>query len=202
MKKYSVYLLISYTFVFFISCNGNKQQTENNEVQTPKALQDDSGLKSLKRGGNLITELYNELVEKSPELKKLETDLEEFQNIPSETQNIFFNYNGKSNIFYGNAEGFANQIKDSLTKKRILEIIKRSNDKYNLKSKDIDQLVKQISSSETTIEDNHNVLKIALTIPLIEKFQDENLPKKDKFVETISKQKELNNQILSNTPKN
>jgi len=199
MKKY---LLIIFIFVFFISCNENKQQTENNEIQTPKSLQDDSGLKSLKRGGNLVNELYNELVEKSPELKKLESDLEEFQNIPSETQTIFYNYNGKSSIFYGNAEGLANQIKDSLTKKRVLEMIKRSNDKYNLKSKDIDQLVKQISSSETTIEDNHNVLKIALTIPLIEKYQDENLPKKEKFVETISKQKDFNDKILSNTPKN
>lgn len=202
MKKYLLSLLILSLIFMTVSCNGNQNENRNSEVQNPEALQDDIKLKSLsKRGGNLIDELYAELVEKTPELKKLETELESFQDTPSETQNAFYYYNGKSSQFYVSANGFANQIKDSLSKKRILELIQKSNEKYDSESKEINQLVKQISDSQNSIQDNHNILKIVLTIPLIEKYQKENLPKKKEFLETITKQKELNQKISEKTPK-
>jgi|688.fasta_scaffold132080_3 hypothetical protein len=202
MKKYLLSLLVISLIFMTVSCNGNQNENRNSEVQNPEALQDDIKLKSLsKRGGNLIDELYSELVEKTPELKKLETELESFQETPSETQNVFYNYNGKSSQFYGSANGFANQIKDSLSKKRILELIKKSNEKYDSESKEINQLVKQISDSQNSIQDNHKILKIVLTIPLIEKYQKENLPKKKEFLETIAKQKELIQKISEKTPK-
>jgi hypothetical protein len=202
MKKYLLSSLVISSIFMIVSCNENKRENKNSEVQNPEAFQDDISLKRLsKRGGNLIEELYAELVEKTPELKKLETELETFQETPSETQNIFYNYNGKSTQFYGNATGFANQITDSLNKKRILALIKKSNEKYDSESKEINELVKQISNSQNSIQDNHNILKIVLTIPLIEKYQKENLPKKNQFLETIAKQKELNKKIIERTPK-
>ena len=182
MKKYLLSLLVISLIFMTVSCNGNQNENRNSEVQNPEALQDDIKLKSLsKRGGNLIDELYSELVEKTPELKKLETELESFQETPSETQNVFYNYNGKSSQFYGSANGFANQIKDSLSKKRILELIKKSNEKYDSESKEINQLVKQISDSQNSIQDNHKILKIVLTIPLIEKYQKKIYQKRKSF---------------------
>ena len=202
MKKYLLSLLVISSIFMLVSCNGNQRENRNSEVQNPEALQDDIKLKSLtKRGGNLIDELYSELVEKTPELKKLETELEMFKEIPLETQNVFYNYNGKSNQFYGNAEGFANQISDSLSKKRILALIKKSNDKYDSDSKEINELVKEVSNSQNSIQDNHNILKIVLTISLIEKYQKENLPKKEQFLQTLAKQKALNKKIVEKTPK-
>ncbi|MEM0575832.1 hypothetical protein [Flavobacterium polysaccharolyticum] len=202
MKKYLLSSLVISSIFLIVSCNENKRENKNSEIQNPEAFQDDISLKSLsKRGGNLIEELYAELVEKTPELKKLETELETFQETPSETQNIFYNYNGKSTQFYGNATGFANQITDSLNKKRVLDLIKKSNEKYDSESKEINELVKQISNSQNSIQDNHNILKIVLTISLIEKYQKENLPKKKQFLETIAKQKELNKKIIEKTPK-
>lgn len=202
MKKYLLSLLAILSILLVFSCNENKSENNNSEVQNPEALQDDIKLKSLtKRGVNLIDELYAELVEINPELKKLETELETFQETPSETQNIFFNYNGKSNQYYGNATGFANQISYSISKKRIIALIKKSNEKYDSQSKEINELVKEISNSQNSIQGNHNILKIVLTIPLIEKYQKENLPKKEKFLETIVKQKAMNKKITEKTPK-
>jgi hypothetical protein len=202
MKKHLLSLLVITSIFMMVSCNGNENENRNSEVQNPEALQDEIKLKSLsKRGGNLIDELYAELVEKTPELKKLETELETFQEMPSETQNIFYNYDRKSSQFYGNATGFANQITDSISKKRILALIKKSNEKYDSESKEINELVKQISNSQNSIQDNHNILKIVLTIPLIEKYQKENLPKKKVFLKTIAEQKELNKKITEKTPK-
>ena len=141
------------------------------------------------------------MVEKTPELKKLETDLETFQETPSETQNVFHNYDRNSNQFYENATRYANEITDSLSKKRILALIQKSNEKYDSDSKEIKELVKQISNSQNSIQDNHTILKIALTIPLIEKYQKENLPKKKEFLGTIAKQKALNQKITEKLPK-
>lgn len=202
MKKYLFSLLVISSVFIIVSCNGNKDGSENSEVQNSEALQDGIKLKSLsKRGGNLIEDLYAELVEKTPELKELETELETFQETPSETQNIFYNYNGKSNQFYGNATGLTNQITDSLSKRRILALIKKSNEKYDSESKEIKELVKEISNSQNSIQDNHTILKIVLTIPLIENYQKENSPKKKHFLETIAKQKALNKKIEEKTPK-
>ena len=185
-----------------VSCNGNENENKNSEAQNPEALQDNIKLRSLsKRGGNLIDELYAELVEKTPELKKLEAELETFQETQSETQNIFYNYDEKSIQFYKNASGFTNRITDSLSKKRILALIEKSNKKYDSESEEINELVKQISNSQNSIQDNHNILKIVLTIPLIEKYQKESLPKKEVFLKTIAKQKELNKKIIEKTPK-
>lgn len=202
MKKYLLSSFLISTIFILVSCDRSKQENRNSNVENPEALQDNIKLKNLtKRGGNLVDDLYSELAEKTPELKKLETELEAFQETPSETQNIFQNYDGKSNRFYENATGFANQITDSLSKKRILAFIKKSNEKYDSESKELKELVKQISNSQNSIQDNHNILKIVLTIPLIEKYQKENLPKKNEFLEIIAKQKALNKKIKQKTPK-
>ena len=202
MKKHLLSLLVITSIFMLVSCNGNENENKSSEAQNPEALQDNIKLRSLsKRGGNLIDELYAELVEKTPELKKLETELETFQETQSETQNIFYNYDEKSTQFYKNASGFTNRITDSLSKKRILALIEKSNKKYDSESEEINELVKQISNSQNSIQDNHNILKIVLTIPLIEKYQKENLPKKEVFLKTIAKQKELNKKIIEKTPK-
>jgi hypothetical protein len=201
MKINLAQILGIFTLIFLISCKGN--ENEKMENQNPEALQDNSNLKSYsKRGGSLIDELYSELVEKNQDLKGLEAEIEIYKSKPYEDQDIFNKYDGKSNLYYRNADNYANQINDSLTKKRIIDFIKVSREKYKTKTSEIDFLLKEINSTKNTIEDNHNILKIFLTIPLIEKYQTENLPKKEKFEQTIQKQKELNGKIIKNTPKN
>lgn len=198
MKKIILSIFILSSILMFVSCNENK----NSESQNPEALQDNIKLRSVaKRGGNLINELYAEVVEKTPELQKLETELETFQETQSKTQHVFYNYDEKSTQFYKNATELTNQITDSLSKKRILALIQKSNEKYNSESKEINELVQQIANSQNSIQDNHTILKIILTIPLIEKYQKENLPNKKVFVKTITQQNVLNKKITVTTPK-
>ncbi len=202
MKIHLTKFLSIFIMILIISCNGNNSMNEKSEVQNPDALQDNSSLKRLtKLDGNLVDELYQELVEKKSELKSLETELNEFESKPNETQNIFYNYNRKSEQYYGSAFGLANRINDSLVKHKILDIIKRSSENYNRKSKEIDEIVTEISIGQNSIQDSHNILKLILTIPIIEKFQTENLPKKEKFQQTIIEQKKLKENIFSKIPK-
>jgi hypothetical protein len=199
-------LIIVSTLIIAVSCGENRNEKPKAEIQNPEALQDVSSSDfsssiSKTRGGNLIDELYNELVEKDSDLMKLETELDEFSQKPNETQNIFHSYDSKSKQYYGDANSYANQISDSIAKRKILNFIKQSSEKYEIKSKTIKELTNEISKNQTTLNDNHQILKIALTLPIIEKYQTDNLPKADTFNQTIGKQKELNKKILDKTPK-
>ena len=201
MKNYLSTLLTLAAIMLLISCNGRKEQNEVPKVQNPEALQDKSELRSLTRkGSDLVDELYAELVEKSPELKELEKELADFEEVPSVTQNLFYRYDVKSNQFYANANGFASDIKDSISKKKILDFIENSSKKYDSKTKELQALVNEIADSHNTINDNHTILKIVLTLGILEKYQNENLPKTDKFLETIEMQKQLNAKVTAKTP--
>ena len=202
MKNHLSTLLTVAAIMLLISCNGRKEQNEVPEVQNPEALQDESKLRSFSRKGsiNLLNELYAELVEKSPELKELEKELSDIQGISYDNQKLFHLYDIKSDQFYANANGFASDIKDSISKKKILAFIENSSKKYDSKTKEIQALVKEIADSHNTIKDNHTILKIVLTLAILEKYQNENLPKTDKFLETIEKQKQLNTKVTAKTP--
>ena len=75
----------------------------------------------------------------------------------------------------------------SISKKKILAFIENSSKKYDSKTKELQALVKEIADSHNTINDNHTIMKIVLTLAILEKYQNENLPKTDKFLETIEK---------------
>ncbi|NRS89849.1 hypothetical protein HNQ02_002783 [Flavobacterium sp. 7E] len=201
MKIYMMRFLTVFSAIFMISCNNGNNENIIVEDQNPVALQEKSSLARFsKPGGNLVDALYQELVEKKPELNSLETELNNFATEANKTQNIFYNYNEKSQHFYEDATFLANQIKDSVAQIKILEIIKLSSDKYDQQSNELNHLVEKIANNQKSINDSHTILKLLLTIPVIEKFQEDNLPKNKDFQKVIVKQEQLNKKILDKTP--
>lgn len=199
-------ILISLVFILahLLSC-GNKQKESDatKKHETPAALQDDKiEFKSYSRSGDLIEELYQELVNKSQELKKLEDELETYRTKPNNLTGTFHNYEGKSVNYYNSANYKATAIKDTLLRKKILTLITKSNNQYTTKTAELNSLLKQISENEGTLNDHHTVLKISLTLPIIEKYQDDNKPAKNEFENLIKHQERLIQDIDSLTPKN
>ena len=81
-------ILLSLIIITLFSCKKETVEPEN-KTDIPEALED----KSLSRGskrGNLVEELYQDLVSKSTELQKLETEIESFET--AEVKNKFYNY--------------------------------------------------------------------------------------------------------------
>ena len=192
-----------FILVLLVSCGGG--QTENNkptQQETPKALQDSKlEIKSYSRSGDLTEELYQELVGKTPSLKKLEDDLDAFIPKPNDLKDKFNQYDSKSNSYYNSANYKATAISDSLLKKKIISLIMTSNNKYSAKTAELNMLLKQISKDGATLNDHHSVLKIVLTLPMIEKYQDDNMPNKKEFKDLINQQEKLIIQTDSLTPK-
>lgn len=192
MKK-----LLLFSFFLLISCQ--KSESNDGNKEEPTAFEEKSiDLGRLKSRNDLMEDLFQELVEKSSELKNLENDLKDLKT--SDTTNIFDNYNEKSEDYYASAKRHINMIRDSVMKQKILNLIRKSDEKYSIQKSDLQNLVKTIDQKKMEIKDYHNALKIVLTIPLIEEYQKQHLPNKTPFEKLIEKENQLIKKVKQNTP--
>lgn len=186
------------SLVLLTSCRENESTDRNNKE--PKALQEKSiDLGSLRSGNNLVDDLYQELVNKSPELKVLENELDELNT--RDTTDIFYDYDQKSDAYYGSANSYINTINDSIMKQQILNLIHKNQEKYVSRKAELENLIKTIHKKRIEIKDYHNALKIVLTLPLIEEYQKQHLPSKSPFEKMIEKENQLLLKTKKNTPK-
>lgn len=193
MNKTLVLLIV----ITLFSCKKETAPLENTK-EIPEALKD----KSYSRGsanGNLVEEVYQDLVSKSAELQKIETEIENFDT--GEIHKKYYNYTSKSENYYATATHQAQVIKDSVTRKRILALLEKSNQQYFEKSKELKGLYTTINDKKLSIEDCHTVLKIVLTLPVMVQYQQDNLPDKKEFETTIHSEDSLIHAIQSKTPK-
>jgi len=193
MARIKNFMRTIFILTLLLSCD-NKRMDNNatTKQETPVALQDDKlEIKSYSRSSDLTEELYQELVDKTPALKKLEDDLDAFGPKPIELTDKFNKYDSKSNSYYSSANNKATAISDSLLRMKILALITTSSNQYSAKTAELNSLLKQISKNGSTLNDHHSVLKIALTLPIIEKYQDDNKLDKKEFENLIKQQENL-----------
>ncbi len=164
-------------FILLAACTNNTQQ-QNPPPEIPKALEEKgSYLLITKRGGNNVLEdLYNELVEKTPELKNLENQIDHLNSSRIDFAEIFNNYNSKYTMYYSEANQAMGLVKDSAIKEKIKELIASSKKKYDAKVEEHTQLLDAIDAKFLSLNDLHTFLKIKRTMPIIEKYQSDHLP--------------------------
>jgi len=170
------------------SCKQSKQEdAEKQEV--PKALQEKSiDVSSISKRSNdrdLVENLYAEIVENDDDLKKLEKDIADLKSAQNDSAEIFKGYDQKNRSYYNSAEMHISQIKDSVLRERVKMLISRSSDNYNEKTANFKNLLEEVSTKAATLADLHNILKVQTTIPVIEKYQKENLPATDPLISIL-----------------
>ncbi|MBL0098507.1 MAG: hypothetical protein IPP46_20030 [Bacteroidetes bacterium] len=202
MKNIENFMGVLLIVMLTVSCDNGK--TENNPSvthNTPKALKEDKlDIKSYSRSGDLTEELYQELVDKTPALEQLEEDLYAIKQKPNALSNTFYNYDSKSTGYYSSANYKSNSISDSLLRMKINKLIATSSKHYSAKTADLNALLKEIAKNAVTLNDQHLVMKIVLTLPLIEKYQDEHKPDKSDFIDVKGQQEHLIERVDSITP--
>jgi hypothetical protein len=202
-------LKLKYCCVFFVvlffSCEENGKDKFEAMKDTPKALQKSGELdvSSFKSRGkiNLVGELYQELLERDPELRKFEESRDEFNKGHQNYLNRFDEYDDKSRGYYGDANSFAKVIKDSILRKKIEQLLLRNEEKYKHLISKHSSLQDELSKHSSAIEDRLVVLKILLTLEQIEKYQKDNLPDTKEASLLIKKGKMVSSKTDSLTPK-
>ena len=103
-----------------LACDNERIDKQKNE--TPAALTDATASYALSssRGYNdLVESLYNELTDKSPGLKKLETELDLLAKTKGDSTELVDKYDEKNKSYYSSARNHVEQVKDSVLRNKI-----------------------------------------------------------------------------------
>jgi len=160
-----------------------------------------SGDPGYKGRGNMVDKYYQELVNKSPELKIIETELRELQEKQQKLEMIFSDYDNESKAYYNDAKIVANAISDSAMKRSMMSLITKSNEKYASSVQDLNTSLSKFIKNDASITDHHRALKLVRTMAAIEKYQKENRPSSTEFNNFTKEQEGMIEKIKVQTPK-
>jgi len=177
MKK--LILISTVILMTFVSCDNSRiKENQEQKQETPKALREEKSYEIISKSGydDIIESLYKELADKTPELKDLETKFNALSTSKSDSTKQYNKYNRKNKSYYNSADNHIKQINDSILRKKMRSLISSSLTKYNSKVYRHTELLKSIEKKTMTLDDLHEMLIIMTTLPLIEKYQNDNLP--------------------------
>ncbi|MCW1961973.1 hypothetical protein [Chryseobacterium viscerum] len=194
MKKI---LFASTLALSILSCRENKLRqapvvenaVDNAESSVSESIKKNTRYSS--RSGNLVHEIYEELIKNDKSLQELDNRIE---NIQKEAETVLSEYTdiiGKSETYYNDATTLSGSLTDSITKKQIEEEIKASSARYDVKTQAIRDLIGKIKANKAVLYDQYIVFKIRKTLPEIEKYQNAHPLKTDNLNQFINKQNQL-----------
>ncbi|MBB6330363.1 hypothetical protein HNP24_001313 [Chryseobacterium sediminis] len=192
MKKI---LFASILALSVLSCRENKSRQapviENAVDNAESSVSSSIKKNTYSRTGNLVHEIYQELIKNDKILQDLDKKME---TIDQEAEDAITEYDDvirKSETYYNDATALSNSVTDSITKKQIEAEIKTSSDQYNVKTQAIKDLITKIRANRVTLHDQYIVFKIRKTLPEIEKYQNAHSLKTDSLTQFINKQNQL-----------
>ena len=193
--------LVAATLLLF-SCNHSTvTPPPKNADQTPQALQDGkTDILSSRSRMSILDELYEELTAANPALKQLRTDIAALYEQENAAGEVFNNYNGKSVGYYDAATTQAASLTDTVLQQKMMALLNTSQQKYAAKTAELNALRSVIAANNISIRDKQTVLKIALTLPLIEQYQSNHLPDKKTLSDFAAKQNKVITAIDSLNP--
>lgn len=194
MKKI---LFASILALSLLSCRENQSKqapvvenaVDNAESSVSGAIKKNTRYSS--REGNLVHEIYQELIKNDKNLQDLDTKIDNIQKDAETSISEYDDIIGKSETYYNDASALLNSLTDSVTKKQIEKEIKASAEKYDVKTQTIRNLIAKIKANRTTLHDQYLVFKIRKTLPEIEKYQSAHPLKTDHLDQFINKQNKL-----------
>lgn len=171
-------LIYPILLVSIFSCS-QSQTKDQTKTETPKALEDNNSSFDLvsKRGPeNLVESLYNELAKKDAELMKLEATMASLAKSKDDSTGMFISFNSKNQSYFNSAEQHVTEIKDSILRGKIKNLLSDQLLKYNSQIGNHSKLLESIERNQISISDLYTALKVVKTLPLIDKYQKDNLP--------------------------
>lgn len=200
--KASPLLSVLFCTIIFISCNNRRLAPKVTPAQDtaaviPQALEKDEKSSSfLKRSysrENLVDKMYAEMVDEKADLQKLEKQIDLLDQ--NDSLEALHKYEDKMDHYYSSARMIAQNITDSSIRRKAHALIEASAEQYKHQITPLDSLDNTIQQNKKTISNLHEYLKIASTLPLLEKYQKNNVPSQKPMKEKIKSQNEVIGQL-------
>lgn len=171
--KLLIVFLIVFSFSFCNNDNGGNQ-----EKDLPTILSDDQTIMTHYSSDrySIIDELYNHVLNQNEELAKLDKTIEDYFEILSKNTEAIEKFNDVNKKFFSEAKTISESIRDEKLKKEISERLNRNELNYDQLLLMSHSKLDRIDSLNTLINDYQHVLKLAVTLPIIQEFQNTKLP--------------------------
>ncbi|AZA54978.1 hypothetical protein [Chryseobacterium sp. G0201] len=192
MKKI---LFSSILALSLISCS--KVKSENDDLVENAAENTTSSIpiKRLKNTQTMLDAVYYEKIKNNESLKNLDKRFFSLQEDSRKIKDLYNDILSKSEEYYFDAEYQAKGIKDSTLRKEIINLVKNSSEKYEIKVKKLEEIKHQVDINYYKLYSFYNAFKIKKTLPEIEKYQNAHPLKTDSLNNFINKQNQLLNEL-------
>lgn len=134
-------------------------------------------------GRDLVEELYEQAVKQNDNLKAIEDGIDRFYKKREDAMEKFNSYTYYNSRYYADAKAKAAPIADSSAKQKATDMIFKSENKLAAKLAEWKNTIAVMDANEKQLRDLHALLKITVTVPMIEKYQADNLPDYSKLKE-------------------
>jgi len=169
--------------VFIISCggSGNKKDVEEimGEEKTDTKIDRDGLLTSSsydRRQQDIIESLFQEELNKNQALSALIENMNAVEKLIADSTKNTSKFLDLNQRYFRAAERQVNAFKDSLLRKKVIDIYQKEQSKFNASVVLHNKYLEEIKNRNLILEDRKRLLKLFVTLPLIRKYQDEKLP--------------------------
>ncbi|WP_426327492.1 hypothetical protein [Pedobacter sp. R-06] len=185
MKKNIAYCLLICTA---FSCQDVERPTKSKD-DTPTALAEEESYNIVSKRGreDLIDNLYAEIIAKDLVLKKVDDNIREIEDGKNDSLKKFNSYDEKNQDYFFSANAHVKEIQDSVLRKTLTALIAKNMEAYKVRTLQYKKLARSIDTKTSSLNDLSLALKISRTLPLIEKYQKENLPDNKSILNLSSK---------------
>lgn len=188
------YILFSLAFSLSIFAACNSPHVDSRKPEEPKALKDETSSGEIflsKRGtGNMIDELYAELMEKTPQLKEFDAKINKIEDSKKDSTNPFVKFDSKNQAYFTATDTYLASIQDSVLRSRIKEIIASNIEKYKVSIIEDTHLLTIIDQKSVTLNDLYKALKLTQTLTIMEDYQKKHHPSTKSLEKYIKQQDE------------
>lgn len=139
-------------------------------------------LKNRYDGGykDMVEELYSQAVKQNEKLETIEEDIEKFYKKKSEALEKYNSYTAYNNRYYADARAHAAGIADTANRQKANALVAKAENHYKEKIAGWQTTITSLNKKEQELKDLHTLLKIVVTEPMMEKYQNNNLPESSK----------------------
>ena len=169
------FLSITFILVAIAACKPRQRETPPPTKLEEGKIDVSSIIK--KRGADPVEALYEELVSQSDELKQLEKDLKALQKNVADSMDTYKQFADRNSSYYASADRKMESVGDSTLRRTLRHLINISRANYRDSVTSWNRIDSLAARRQATINDLHTLLKLVKTLPLIEAYQKQNVPK-------------------------
>ncbi|MCT4582870.1 MAG: hypothetical protein N4A35_15770 [Flavobacteriales bacterium] len=196
MKRKVIPLLLA---MGMLSCNQQRQTPAELERETPEAIEDQSDFgfsSSYKRDyENIVERLYNEAVEKNVEVGAIQESIDEVHQYYVDSLADYNKYIRINEEYWNTANRYIAEISDTTLRNSIKELFQEAEVTYCSSKEDLLYLNDQIALEKERLENQVQLLKLVVTLPMIQNYQVNEKPDTLQLKTILDRLKAIENRV-------